>query len=229
MTSLFLVTGTTILTDAIFAAYGGGESGSGTASQRQAAYQMAETFAAQEIGTPLTPQSFTGIFSWWPNSRLQLPHKRIQSVTAVTGLHELACGCEPLELGGCAEIVDADNGVIDLKGCGSGAACACAWATGYRGQMAKRVEITYIAGIPNGLAAAYAGVLQGLTIAADIALQQILDCAPDGDPSISSFSDSGYSETRQFLHQTAFGGSPRANYAARMLSPLKFKGALRLK
>lgn len=227
---MYLVTGTTILTDDIFLAYGGGESGTGTASQRQAAYQMAETFAAQEIGTPLVPQSFTSIFSWWPQSRLQLPHKRVQSVTTVTALHEIYCGCEVLELSACALIVDADNGVIDLRECGVGgiAGCACAWAQGYRG-MARRVEITYIAGIPNGLAAAYAGVLQGLTIAADLALQQILDCAPDGDPMITSFSDSGYSETRQGLMMTAFGGSARANYAARMFSPLKFKGALRMK
>lgn len=230
MTSLFMVTGSTILDDSIYSRFGGQYAGEpSTPQQRQAAYQMAETFAAQEIGTPLTPQSFTSIFSWWPNNRLQLPHKRLQSVTTVTGLHELACGCEPLELGGCAEIVDADNGVIDLKGCGGGASCVCAWATGYSGGMPKRVEITYIAGIPSGLAAAYSGVLQGLTIAADLALQQILDCAPDGDPMITNFSDSGYSETRQGLMMTAFGGSARANYAARMLSPLKFKGALRMK
>jgi hypothetical protein len=229
MTSLFMVTGTTILDDSIYDRFGGSMLSSSTPQQRQGAYQMAETFAALEIGTPLTPQSFTAIFSWWPNNRLQLPHKRLQSVTTVTGLHELACGCEPLELGGCAVIVDADNGVIDLNGCGGGGNCVCGWATGNRGGMAKRVEITYIAGVPAGLAASYAGVLVGLTIAADIALQQILDCSPDGDPSITNFSDSGYSETRQFLHQTAFGASARANYAARMFAPLKYFGALRMK
>lgn len=230
MTSLFMVTGTTILSDSIYTRFGGSMAGSSTPEQRQAAYQMAETFAAQEIGAPLTPQSFTGIFQWWPDSRLQLPHKRVQSVTTVTALHELPCTSDPLELSGYALVVDADNGVIDLRECGGGgvAGCGCAWAQGYRG-AARRVEITYIAGVPAGLAAAYPGVLQGLTIAADIALQQMLDCAPDGDPSISSFSDSGYSEQRQYLVMTAFGGSPRANYAARLFQPLKFKGALRLR
>lgn len=225
---MFMVTGSTILTDDIFFAYGGGQAGNGTPAQRQAAYQMAETFAALEIGTPLTPQSFTGIFQWWPNSRLQLPHKRVQSVTTVTALHEVYCTADPVELSGHALIVDADNGVIDLRECGGSASCGCAWAQGW-GWVAGRVEITYIAGIPSGLAAAYPGVLQGLTIAADIALQQMIDCSPDGDPMITSFSDSGYSETRQGLIMTAFGGSPRANYAARLFSPLKFKGALRLK
>lgn len=228
--SLFMVTGSTILSDSIYTRYGGSMSSESTPEQRQAAYQMAETFAAMEIGTPLTPQSFTGIFQWWPASnRLQLPHKQVQSITTVTALHEVYCTCEPVEISGCALIVDADNGVIDLRECGGvGAGCACAWAQGYW-TAARRVEITYVAGIPAGLAAAYAGVLQGLTIAADIALQQILDCSPDGDPMISSFSDSGYSETRDGLRMTQFGGSPRANYAARLFEPLRFKGALRMK
>lgn len=229
MTSLFMVTGTTILSDSIYDRFGGSMLSSSTPQQRQAAYQMAETFAAQEIGTPLTPQSFTGIFQWWPaSSRLQLPHKRVQSVTTVTALHEVNCTAEPLELGGHALIVDADNGVIDLRGCNGSASCGCAWATGWN-RTGGRAEIVYIAGVPSGLAAAYPGVLQGLTIAADIALQQMIDCSPDGDPSISSFSDSGYSETRQFLNMTAFGGSPRANYAARLFEPLKFKGASRMR
>lgn len=226
---MYLVTGSSILTDDIFYAFGGGQSDNGTPTQRQAAYQMAETFAALEIGTPLTPQSFTSIFSWWPNNRLQLPHKRLQSITTVTGLHDVNCSCEPLELSGCAVIVDADNGVIDLNGCGGGGNCVCGWATGNRGGTAKRVEITYIAGVPAGLAASYPGVLMGLTIAADIALQQILDCAPDGDPMVTNFSDSGYSQTVQGLVMTALGGSARANYGARMLAPLKYHGALRMK
>jgi hypothetical protein len=230
MTSLFMVTGTSILSDSIYDRFGGSMLSSSTPQQRQAAYQMAETFAALEIGTPLTPQSFTGIFQWHPySSRLQLPHKRLQSVTTVTALHEVNCTADPVELGGHALIVDADNSVIDLRECNGSASCGCAWATGWNGTAAGRVEITYIAGVPSGLAAAYPGVLQGLTIAADIALQQMIDCGPDGDPSISSFSDSGYSQSTQFLRLTQFGGSARANYAARMFEPLKHKGALRLR
>lgn len=229
MNDFYLVTGSTILTDSIFFAYGGASSGlTGTSAQRQASYAMAETFAAGEIGTPLTPQTFTGTFAWYPDSRLQLPWKRLQSVLSVTALHELACGCDPVEIGGCAIIMDADNGVIDLRACGGGGSCACGWATGYTGGMPKQVRIAYVAGIPQGVAVAYPGVLQGLTIAADLALAQMIDCGADGDPSISSFSDSGYSESRQFLTLTQFGGSPRANYAARMFSPLRFRGALRM-
>lgn len=230
MSNLYLVTGTTVLTDSVFFAYGGASSGlTGTATQRQAAYAMAETFAAQEIGTPLTPTTFTGTFSWWPDSRLQLPHKRIQSVLGVTALHELYCGCDYVELSGCVYMVDADNGIVDLRECGGSAACACAWATGYRGPMARQVRIAYRAGIPAGLAAAYPGVLQGLTIAADIALAAIVDCGFDYEPMVKSWSDTGRSETYEGLRVTAFGGSVRANYAARMFEPLKHHGALRMR
>lgn len=224
---MFLITGSTILDDSIFQRFGGDISTS-TPEQRQAAYAMAETFAAYEIGTPLTPTTFTGTFSWYPDNRLQLPWKRLHSIQSVTALHELACGCEPVEIGGCAIIMDADNAVIDLRACGGGGSCACGWATGYVGGMPKQARIAYVAGVPAGMAAAYPGVLQGLTIAADLALQQMIDCGADGDPSISSFSDAGYSEQRQFLTMSQFGGSTRANYAARMLGPLRYRGALRL-
>jgi len=229
MNDFYLVTGSIILTDSIYTRYGGQNLGETTPEQRQAAYAMAETFAAGEIGTPLTPTTFTGTFQWYPDNRLQLPWKRVQSILSVTALHELYCGCEPVEISGCAIIMDADNGVIDLRQCGGGGAvgCACAWAQGIYGG-AKQVRIAYVAGVPQGMAAAYPGVLQGLTIAADLALTQMIDCGADGDPMINSFSDSGYSESRGGLMMTAFGGSARANYAARMFRPLKFFGALRL-
>lgn len=227
MNDFYLVTGSTILTDSIYTRYGGQNLSESTHEQRLAAYAMAETFAAGEIGTPLTPTTFTGTFAWYPDSRLQLPWKRLQSILSVTALHELACGCEPTEIGGCAIIMDADNAVIDLRACGGGS-CVCGLTSGEGGGMPKQVRIAYVAGVPAGMAAAYPGVLQGLTIAADIALKEMIDCGADGDPSLSSFSDSGYSEQRQFLMMTSFGGSTRANYAARMFRPLGYKGALRM-
>lgn len=226
----FLVTGTYILTDAIYNAYGGDLSAA-TPSQRQAAYQIAEQFAIQEIGTFLTPTTVTGTFEW-PQSgyRLQLPYNQVTSVNSVVALHELSCGCTPTEISGCAWLIDSDGGVIDLRQCGSSASCPCAIAQGLY-YLPKLVRISYTAGLPAGRVAANAGALMGLVTAADLALEQILDPAGaeggPGDPSIASFSDTGYGEVRQFLKLTAFGGSPRANYAARMLRPLKVKRALR--
>src|SRR5574342_530305 len=182
-----IVTGTAVLNDATFLAYGG-HTGTATVAQRNAAYAMAEQFAVLEIGTFLTPTTVTGTFVWpiqgnYPVSdfRFQLPHQRVRSVGSVTAIHDAGCDCaeDAIEISGCAWILDGDNGVVDLRECGN----------------------TVQAGCSN------------------------CSCGP-GDPSITSFSDTGYSETRGFLRFTQFGGSARANYAARMFEPFKFKGAL---
>lgn len=230
MNDLFLITGTSILNDSIFAAYGG-PTGTATIAQRQAAYQIAEQFAIQEIGTPLTPSTLTGTFVWPADMRLQLPYTRVSSVLGVSALYEYACNCQPLELGGCAWLIDPDNGVIDIRPCGGalgGAACNCAQAMGAGGGLPKMVRVAYIAGIPAGFVLANSAALMGLVTAADLALNELISCMPEGDPQVSSFSDTGLSMTYGGLVMTALGGSARANYAARMLKPLKFKGAFKL-
>lgn len=230
MNDLYLVTGTSVLNDATFIAYGG-QTGTSTPAMRGAAYQIAEQFAVQEIGTPLTPTTLTGTFVWPADMRLQLPYSRVSQVLGATALYDYACGCNPLELSGCAWLIDPDNGVIDIAQCGGAvgaAACNCTRAMYGMTSMPKLVRVVYIAGIPAGQVAANAGALMGLVTAADLALQQMMDCGPDGDPMITNFSDTGYSESRDGLIMTAFGGSARANFAARMVRPLKYKGALKL-
>lgn len=236
--SPYLVTGTSILTDQIFVDYGG-QTGTSTPTQRNAAYQIAEQFAIEEIGTLLTPILITGTFPWpLSDSRLQLPYSHVCSIQGVTTIHDNGCDCSSgggvstTELSGCAHIIDSQAGIIDLRECGqlvkSSAGCCTCTTSG----MPLLVRVAYTVGHPAGAVAANASALMGLTVAADLALEQIIDPAGaeagPGDASITSFSDTGYSETRQFLAETAFGGSPRANYAARMLRPLKVKRAFRL-
>lgn len=231
----YLVTGTAVLTDNIFAAYGGDLDHS-TENQRTAAYQIAEQFAIEEIGTFLVPTVISGTFAWPVDDRLLLPHSHIRSVNSLTAFHEAGCDCadDQVELSGCAWILDYQAGVVSLRECGKQAAgpsiaCSCTYI--YHGDP-LRYQIVYEAGIETGRVAANPASLMGLTAAAELALEQITDPSAaeggPGDPSLTNFSDTGYSATRQFLVMTAFGGSPRANYAARMLAPLKFKRALAL-
>ncbi len=233
----YLVTGTSVLTDDIFITYGGDNRGA-AAGQLTAAYQIAEQFAIEEIGTFLTPTTVTGTFAYPPGGgdRIQLRHTHIRSVPGVVSIHEVGCDCaaDAVELSGCAWILDGQAGLVNLGGCGttlsSGAnRCGCN-NRGFGDPLIYR--IVYEAGFDAGIISAHAPTLTALTIAADLALEQIVDPAGaeagPGDASISNFSDTGYSETRQFLKMTAFGGSPRANYAARMLKPLKYYRALRL-
>lgn len=230
----YLVTGTSVLTDAIFSDYGGNLDSS-TAAQRNAAYQIAEQFAIQEIGTFLTPTTVSGTFAWPIHERLNLPHTHVRSVSSLTAIHEAGCDCadDQVELSGCAWILDYQAGIVSLRECGYQAGASIACGCTYReGGQPLLYQIVYEAGIQAGLVAANAAALQGLVTAADLALEQIID--PDGaqggagDPSLTSFSDTGYSQSHQFLIMTSFGGSPRANFAARMLKPLAYKRALRL-
>lgn len=235
MNDLYLVTGTSVLTDDIFVAYGG-LTGTSTAGQRNAAYQIAEQFGIEEINTFFEPTILTGTFAWpYGDSRYQLPYNRVRRVLGVTGIYDQGCDCaaDALELSGCAWLLDPDNGVVDLRECSTvvSGGVNCGTCGRNRGRP-MQFRIAYEAGIPAGTASANAGVLMGLTMAAGLALEQIIDPAGaeggPGDPSLQSFSDTAYSETRQYLKMTAFGGSPKANYAARMLAPLKYYSALKL-
>ena len=231
----YLVTGTSILTDQIFIDYGG-QTGTSTLAQRQAAYQQAEQFALEEIQTFLVPTTMSGTFAWpIGDTRLQLPHTHIRNINSLTAVHESGCNCadDAVNISGCAWILDYQASIIDLRECantvsGQAINCTCYVA---RGEPIQYI-IVYEAGHQAGLVAANASALMGLVTAADLALEQIIDPAGaeagPGDASVASFSDTGYSETRQFLRMTAFGGSPRANYAARMLRPLKYKRAFKL-
>jgi len=231
----YLVTGTAVLTDNIFATYGGNLDSS-SVGQRAVAYQIAEQFAIQEIQTFLVPTVMSGTFAWPVDDRLLLPHTHIRSVSSLTAFHEAGCDCsdDQVELSGCAWILDYQAGIVEFRECGdtvSGQSVACSCAYISNGNPIQ-YQIVYEAGIQAGLVAANASILMGLTIAADLALEQIIDPGGSeggpGDPSLSNFSDTGYSASRQFLVMTSFGGSPRANYAARMMAPLKFKRALKL-
>lgn len=232
----YLVTGTAVLTDAIYAGFGGDLENS-TETQRNNAYQIAEQNAIKEIKTFLVPTTISGTFAWPQfDQRFNLPHTHVRTVSSLTAIHEAGCDCaaDQVELSGCAWIIDSQAGIVDLRQCGNQSgqpsiACGCS----YRAHGEPLLyQIVYEAGIEAGRVAANASALQGLTVAAELALEQMTD--PEGaeggpgDPSLTNFSDTGYSATRQFLVMTAFGGSPRANYAARMLAPLKFKRALRI-
>jgi hypothetical protein len=232
--TLNIVTTPSILTDTIFADYGG-HTGTATAAQCQAAYAIAEAQAAQEIGTFVSPTTVTGTYSWPPMGQpLKLEHSRLISVVSVTAIHEAGCDCaaDSVEIEGCAWVLDPDNGVVDLRECGNTLKASCAGCgCGNEWGMPKQVRIVYWAGLP-ATAANDPRLLLGLVTAADLALEQMIDPSGaeggPGDPGVQSFGTQGYSENRTPLKRGAFGSSARANYAAQMLSHFKFKGALKL-
>lgn len=228
----------TILTDDIFVAYGGA-TGTTTASQRLAAYSIAETQASHEVGTFLQPTTVTGTYSWpiMFGIPFNLPYTYLNSVTSVTSIHEAGCNCADtsIELEGCAWILDYEGAIVDLRKCGNTLKASCSGCRcggiGYSG--AYQARIVYNVGLPVS-AASDPILLQALVIAAQIALEQMTDPQAAeggaGDPGIQSFRSLTYSETRaeSTYKLTAFGSSARANYAANMLKKYKYKKAFKL-
>lgn len=226
-----------ILTDDIFVQYGG-QTGTSTVAQRQAAYAMAEGQAVQEIGTFIQPTIVTGTFNWpvVPDLRLQLDYDRVINILNVTTIHDAGCDCanDSIELTGCAWIRHAEAGIVDIRECGNTVKWACnACLCGQFGNGPFLVRIAYEAGLPTGTASD-PRLLMALTTAADLNLEQMIDPSGaeggPGDPGIKSFRSLSYSETRadSSFSMSAFGSSARANYVARMISPFKYKKAMGL-
>jgi len=238
MSALHIITTPSILTDAIFTQYGG-QTGTSTAAQRRAAYCIAEGAAVDEIGTFLSPTTFTGTFQWPPQGQFyKLPHDQVTAITSLYSIHEAGCECADtvVELEGCAWIDDTDNGIIDVREVGNTAKAACSACCSCAGSpwgygVPYQFRVVYQAGLPTE-AASDPRLLMGLTEFADLALEQIIDPSGaeggPGDPGVQEFSSQGYSEKRTKLKSTAMGSSARANYAAKLLRSFSRHGALKL-
>lgn len=230
---LGFLTAPQIMNDTIAEDYGMFVTGlpTGTATQRTAAYTIAEQQAMRFFGTYLEPTTITGT-SPWPmgTTRVQLPVRRLRSVGSVVAIHEAGCDCETdsYEISGCAWVRDYDLGVIDLRSCGStigggAATCNCAGAQGY-GRYGRRPYLLRVAatfGFDSGLLASDYTVLLALTVLSRMHFRQIVDPSGaeggPGDPGLSSVSEKGYSESRMGLKDTIFGSTPEANMVYRLL------------
>jgi len=225
----FIATGTYILSDTLYSELNGGV-GNSTSSQRNVAYLIAEEQVMRFIGTFLVPTVVTGTFPWPSTDRFQIPVKYVSNVYSVFAVHESGCECGTIEYNGCAFILDGPNGVISIRNCGniaSGCAgCGCASANGGGGGGLRQFRIAFEAGHPQLQFAGSAKM--ALVKAAEAALNQIIDPSKalggPGDPGLTSYSDSGYSQSMTGLKDTPFGGSPEANYVARLLKPFRHFG-----
>lgn len=220
------ITGTSILTDQIFVDYGG-QTGTSTVGQRNAAYMIAEQEASQYLNTYLIPTQVEETIPF-PIHKDIIPlyYKPVISVESITLIRDVQGEVsQTIETEGRITLVDANSGYVRVSDI-----CSNNVLRNIPGNI-DRMKILYTAGYPDGTVSNNAKALMGLVTIAGLALEQITN--PEqaegghGDPSLSSFSDAGYSESRQFLKMTTFGGSPRANYAQRMLSGLKYKRTMK--
>lgn len=219
-----------ILTDNLFFEYAAACSQTGTASQRHAAYTIAEQQMIQHLGTFLLPTTITGTYMFPVTPKpLILPYHHLISIDRVM-LKSLAdCDdCELTDHEGCGIIRD-NVGYIDIMAVDSAARAVCgACAGGY-----YQAEITVTAGLPTGVAANDHGLHMGLAKLAEVTLAEMVDPGANeggpGDPGLSQWSSQGYSETRMPLQKTPMGSGPMANYIVRLVRHLTVKRALRFR
>lgn len=215
-----------ILTDSIFTEFGG-HTGTSTASQRAAAYLIAEKQMSQHVGTFLPVITVTGTYVWPLEQRVFITeHSHILSIDDVTVYsQECYCDCDLETADGCGFIHSDSYGYVIVRQVDDCAtSCGCCLEPPYQ------FRITYTAGLGSGTCY-QPDMLLGLTIAAEIALMEMIDPGYNegvGDIGIQSFSNQGYSENRVRLKRTAFGTSARANYVAHLVNGFRHYRALKL-
>lgn len=203
----YLLLSPVLLTDEIFAEYGG-DTGTYTSSVRTNAYAVAETMVQQSLHCFLSPTTVTGTFPISVDSIYQLHHPAVTEIKSVR-FWSSDGSCNKTYSDGCANIIDAATGVVKLSdSCGS---CGTNVAHQF-------VDIAYTSGVD---VAQYPNVRLGLSIVAKKILEQITD--PDaalggaGDPEVRSFSDTGLSISYGNAVPSTFGASPEMQLATRLI------------
>jgi hypothetical protein len=199
-----------ILNDSIFLAYGG-QSGTFSNQQRQAAYLIAEQQASTHLHTLLLPTIVTGTFGY--DKRIVTDYGFVNQVYSVGILSKDSyLNCNLQSDSGCVFVWEDTFGYLDV-GCIT-SQCGCGYPIPYQ------IQVSYQAGLPTGVANQPA-VLLALTMAATISLNEMTFPSQNegvGDIGIESFGSLDYSEKRKALKNTVFGSSAKAQKIVSLLN-----------
>ena len=233
MSQEFVHTSPVILTDDLFFSFVPTPLYTGTATQRNAAYLVAEQAMIREIGSPLLPTTITGTWMWpVAGATIVMPFRRIQSVQSITILYGGGTGtCGLQETAGCFRIRDDGYGYLDVHCLGYTALAACRCRS-----IADiyQVRIAYTTGLPTGIAAEDTTLHLALSMVAEEVLNEIVDPGANpggpGAPGVKGYSSLGYSEqlNEKSLQMTSMGASARMNAARRFIGHLTLKRTLKM-
>ena len=209
-----------ILNDEDFITYGG-ETGTSTEAQRNAAYLGAEKRVTSFLGTFLLPTTITGTHVIDPLRNLKTEYGYVHSINSViVRSRQSDDECTLKDTSTCAYIRDDGYGILDPK-----CVFVCCPCTGALDQY--QLQVSYIAGLSTGTMS-QPDYLMYLVALADIFLKEIVGDGGNestGDIGVESFGDLGYSEKRFPLRKTTLGSSAKSNWIADGLMPLrKVKG-----
>ena len=221
MTSTYPFNTPIILTDPIFALYGGKGTGTFSSAQLQLAYQIAESQVVNYIGTFLLPTTVTGTYVTVPTTvqRIVTDYGYVSQILSVSIKSQkvtLSGGCELVDTDACAFIYSDTYGYLDVNKIQS--ICGCG-----QSDIPYQYEIAYVAGLPTGVST-QPSMLAAMTMVAGLVLNELypgivgMNEAP-GDAGIQEWESFGYHERRtaHALRRTAFGGSAVANKAAQLI------------
>jgi len=218
MNSIYPFTSPVIMTDDIYQKYGGDLS-VGSNEQFNVAYWLAEEAVTRDINTFLQPVTITGSFSYDPVHPFLLTYGYINYVDVIRfydfkeELYYTITGTANIY----ASIRDKEYGILDIAYWIGNCACHSA-ALPYP----YRIDVVYNAGFSSGTAH-QPNILMALTTYTRVIMNEIVGYGNEapGDIGVQSFSNQEYSEDRVKLINTVFGSSPQAQFAHRLLTPLR--------
>lgn len=204
-----------ILTDVIFAAYGGNVADS-SATQRTNAYWLAEMAASEDLNTFLLPTVYTGTYLYKPT--LILEHAWVQAVLSTRFIdneettYYTVNGTDNVYV----DLLLPERGVVRVDAIVGTCNCHS------HGEYPHQVQVVYRAGLNSGTSYK-PDILLALTTYAQIILNEIVGYGNEapGDVGVQEFKNQQYSEKRVGLIRTTFGTSAKAQFAHRLLTKLR--------
>jgi len=212
-----------ILTDTIFQEYGG-QTGTSTAVQRNAAYFIAERWVSSNIGTPIAPATITGTH-FYPRegSTIQLDWMYLQDIIEIRFID--SGGSNYFTIAGTANynaaIRNQFRSIIDIFTIyGNCYGCGYAYAP-------YQFQIVYTAGLPAARVAA-ADVSYALVEAAQMVVNEMQGYGNEsvGGVGIEAFKNQDYFEKRVALTNTVFGSSAKAQWILSLLADVRKRPGL---
>lgn len=212
-----------VLTDSIFVKFGG-QIGTSTSFQREAAYLLAEDQMTEHLSSFIVPTIITGTVSHVGNGIYETEFGNVIQVfsASVNRVKQV----NPLTIetfSGTSLIYNESHGYIalffDYSGCGGGCGGG---GNGYKYHSA------YQSGLSTGTSNQPA-MLSALTLAAQINLNEMdVSLSNEGvaDVGIQRFSNQAYTEDRKTLGNTVFGNSAMAQRIARLTRKYRTKTAM---
>lgn len=222
-----------ILNDTIFGLYGG-QTGTSTQAQRQAAYLIAEKQTSKYIGTLLLPTIVTGTYNYQNQPRIVTDYGYVSNILSVNILSQnfFTATCDLLSNPGCALISDDTYGYIDIQTLLPTATLISYYAIPYPAfppvfpflanyLQPYQFQISYQCGLPTGTAN-QPDILLAMSMAAQLNLNLFTNPTAlegDGDVGIDEYSVLDYREVRHksSIKRTVFGSSAIANKIATLL------------